>query len=126
MKEKIIVALDFDGTCVEHKYPKIGKDIGAIPVLKKLVDNGHKLILFTMRSNRTLDGAVKWFSDNEIPLYAIQTNPNQKNWTDSPKCYADLYIDDAGLNIPLVTFENKKPYIDWLRIEELLRQKGLI
>lgn len=126
MKEKIIVALDFDGTCVKHKYPKIGEDIGAIPVLKKLVDNGHKLILFTMRSNGTLDDAVKWFSDNEIPLYGIQTNPTQKNWTDSPKCYADLYVDDAALGVPLVCPENGKPYIDWLRVEELLRQKGMI
>jgi hypothetical protein len=126
MEEKIIVALDFDGTCVEHKYPKVGEDIGAVPVLKKLVDNGHKLILYTMRSNKTLDDAVKWFSDNGIPLYGIQTNPTQKNWTDSPKCYANLYIDDAALGVPLVCPENERAYIDWLRVEELLRQKGMI
>jgi hypothetical protein len=46
-----IIGIDFDGTVVTHDFPKIGKDIGAVPVLRKLVDNGHKLILFTMRSD---------------------------------------------------------------------------
>ena len=45
------IAIDFDGTCVTHEYPNIGKDIGAIPVLKQLVKDGHKLILYTMRSD---------------------------------------------------------------------------
>jgi hydroxymethylpyrimidine pyrophosphatase-like HAD family hydrolase len=47
-----IIAIDFDGTCVSHEYPLVGKDIGAIPVLKELMSNGHRLILFTMRSNK--------------------------------------------------------------------------
>lgn len=46
-----IIGIDFDGTVVTHDFPKIGKDIGAVPILKRLVDNGHKLILFTMRSD---------------------------------------------------------------------------
>ena len=41
----MIIAVDFDGTCVTHKYPDIGEDIGAVPVLKELVDKGHRLIL---------------------------------------------------------------------------------
>ena len=45
------ICIDFDGTCVTHDFPKVGKDIGAIPVLKKLIENGHNLILFTMRSD---------------------------------------------------------------------------
>lgn len=44
----MIIAVDFDGTCVTHEFPKVGRDIGAVPVLRKLVENGHKLILFTM------------------------------------------------------------------------------
>jgi hypothetical protein len=44
------ILIDFDGTCVAHEFPKVGKDIGAVPVLKALVENGHNLILFTMRS----------------------------------------------------------------------------
>ena len=45
------ICIDFDGTCVTHEFPKVGKDIGAVPVLKKLIANGHRLILFTMRSD---------------------------------------------------------------------------
>ena len=44
------ICIDFDGTCVSHEFPEVGYDIGAAPVLKELVSNGHRLILFTMRS----------------------------------------------------------------------------
>lgn len=47
----MIIAVDFDGTCVAHEFPKVGKDIGAAPILKKLVEKGHKIILYTMRSH---------------------------------------------------------------------------
>lgn len=47
----MIIGIDFDGTVVTHDFPKIGKDIGAVPILRKLVENGHKLILHTMRSD---------------------------------------------------------------------------
>lgn len=47
----MIIGIDFDGTCVTHEFPDVGKDIGATPVLKELTDKGHKLILFTMRSD---------------------------------------------------------------------------
>lgn len=43
----MIIAVDFDGTCVIHEFPKVGKDIGAVPVLKKLIEKGHKIILYT-------------------------------------------------------------------------------
>ena len=76
-KEKLAIAVDFDGTCVTHDYPAIGKDIGAIPVLKALVEKGHKLILYTMRDANQLDDAIKWFKDNDITLYARQINPSQ-------------------------------------------------
>ena len=47
------INIDFDGTCVTHDFPKVGKSIGAEKVLKRLTDNGHQLILFTMRSDGT-------------------------------------------------------------------------
>ena len=66
------IIVDFDGTCTTHDFPRIGKNIGAVPVLKKLVEKGHKLILFTMRSDDEKDKtknyltqAVKWFEENE-------------------------------------------------------------
>lgn len=83
------IAVDFDGTCVTHEFPKVGKNIGAEKVLRMLVENKHNLILFTMRSDkdkiehndptlvqatpqRYLQMAVDWFKSHGIPLYGIQ------------------------------------------------------
>lgn len=111
----MIIAVDFDGTCVTHDYPNVGKDIGAVPVLRKLTQDGHQLLLWTMRSGTQLEDAIEWFNQNNIPLYGIQTNPTQKSWTDSPKAYANLYIDDAALGAPLIqNIEiSNRPFIDW-------------
>ncbi len=110
----MIIAVDFDGTCVTHEYPFLGKDVGAVPTLKELVEKGHKLILWTMRSGENLDDAVKWFKDNEIELWGINENPQQaeSKWSTSPKQYAQLYIDDAALGCPLV-YNSGRPYVDW-------------
>lgn len=139
----MIIAIDFDGTCVKHKFPKVGEDIGAVPILKKLVDAGHQLILFTMRADREykrdtgdpniqdvtgtfLADAVNWFKKNNIPLWGIQTNPDQHKWTTSPKAYAQLYIDDAGLGCPLTTDGEGNIFADWDGIEQLLFHKGIL
>jgi predicted mannosyl-3-phosphoglycerate phosphatase (HAD superfamily) len=74
-----VIAVDFDGTCVTHEYPHIGKDIGAVPVLKSFVEAGHRLILYTMRSGKELDEAVDWFKRNGIPLSGVNENPSQKS-----------------------------------------------
>jgi hypothetical protein len=125
------IAVDFDGTCVTHDFPKIGKDIGAIPVLKKITDNGHCLILFTMRSDgqklgNVLTDAVNWFKTNNIPLYSVQFDINQNLWTDSNKCYAELYIDDAALGCPLIYPKNERPYVDWIAIDKILTERNII
>lgn len=140
----MIIAIDFDGTCVTHEFPAVGKDIGAVPVLKELTEKGHKLILFTMRSDISdptgddsglhleggnyLSAAVNWFKENNIPLYGIQTNPTQHTWTTSPKAYAELYIDDAALGCPLI--QNKEysdhPYVNWDVVHHILEWKGLL
>ena len=121
----MIIAIDFDGTCVTHEYPKIGEDIGAVPVLKKIIENGHKLVLYTMRSGKLLDDAVKWFKDNGIELYGVNKNPTQAEWTDSPKAYAHLYIDDAALGCPLVV-STIRSYADWNIIERWLKGNHII
>lgn len=128
MKTYVYIGIDFDGTCVTHDYPEVGKDINAVPVLKALVQAGHKLILFTMRDKEQLNDAVKWFKDNDIKLYSKQINPTQIHWTTSNKCYANLYIDDAALGCPLKfdsTISNR-PFCDWDKIEEMLRNQNLI
>ena len=139
------IAIDFDGTCVTHEFPKVGKDIGAIPVLKKLVQKGHQLILFTMRSDHDaecnsaspeypnikggtyLSDAVNWFNENDIPLFGKNVNPNQLSWTKSPKAYAQLYIDDAALGCPLkFTHISDRPYVDWVKVEKMLKEMGVL
>ena len=125
------ICIDFDGTLTTHDYPYIGKDIGAVPVLKKLIDKGHKLILFTMRSGLQLQDAVNWCKQNEIILYGINTNPTQHLWTKSPKAYGQLYIDDAALGIPLKNSLNnidheERLFVDWDKVEELLIEKEIL
>jgi hypothetical protein len=120
------IAIDFDGTCVKHEYPNIGKDIGAIPVLKELVSKGHFLILFTMRGDEQLQEAINWFKDNDVSLYGIQYNPSQHTWTKSNKCYAKLYIDDAGLGIPLINDGEGRDYVDWNVVREILVNKKIL
>jgi hypothetical protein len=122
----MIIAIDFDGTCVKHAYPLVGEDIGAGRILRDLVDNGHKLILWTMRSGETLAEAVKWFESEGIPLYGVNSNPTQINWTKSPKVYAELYIDDGALGAPLITPGTERPYINWNIVEIQLMNKGLL
>ena len=122
------IAIDFDGTCVTHDYPRIGKDIHAVNVLKRLVANGHKLILNTMRSGKELDEAVNWFKENGIELYGANENPTQKRWTNSPKVYAHLYIDDAALGCPLKMDSNlsDRPFVDWEVVAYLLFEDEIL
>lgn len=139
----MIIAVDFDGTCVTHEFPKVGREIGAAPVLKALTDAGHQIILFTMRSyldeslktsidgdpieTCTLTDAINWFKKHDIPLFGVNENPTQKSWTSSPKPYAHYYIDDAGLGIPLmISSLSKRPYVDWDLVKYHLHAKGLI
>ena len=116
-----VIAVDFDGTCVTHAYPDLGEEIGAPPVLRKIVAAGFSLILYTMRAGEELKAAQDWFARNEIPLWASNENPEQASWTKSPKVYAQLYIDDAALGAPLIYPPlSSRPYIDWPAVERML------
>ena len=123
----MILGIDFDGTCVTHEFPEIGRSIGAERVLKRLVDAGHKLILFTVRDAEYLQHSVEWFKAKEIELFGINENPQQKSWSQSPKPFAHLYIDDMALGAPLVIPENgERPYIDWTIVEVILTRAGIL
>lgn len=124
----MIIAVDFDGTCVTHDYPEIGEDIGAVSVLKDIVKNGHKLILFTMRSGNELEDAKKWFEKHNIPLFGVNKNPTQHTWTSSVKPYAHMYIDDAALGVPLMVDMglSARPFVNWHKVGELLVHLGVI
>lgn len=87
-------------------------------MLKALTDEGHDLILYTMRDHPAdnsvrdpLQEAIDWFSQNDIPLFGVNENPTRKSWTTSPKPYANLYIDDASLG--MLTKLSKRPFVDW-------------
>lgn len=128
----MILAIDFDGTVVEHKYPDIGKDVPhAVRVLKRIISNNHQIIIWTMRCDKYLDEAVDWYKKNGIPFTGANINKSQNVWTNSPKVYAHRYIDDAAVGCPLIT-QNisttiiSRAYVDWLAIEKILESEGLL
>jgi len=117
----MIFAVDFDGTLVEHDYPKIGKPVPyAFEALRSLQSEGNKLVLYTMRSGNSLDEAVEFCKKQGIVFWGINKNPEQALWTNSPKVYAHYYIDDAAVGAPLIKEEGKRPYVNWLKIREYL------
>jgi hypothetical protein len=73
-----------------------------------------------------LTDAVNWFKENNIALYSIQKDIGQEHWTSSNKCYAEMYIDDAALGIPLIHQKEGKPYVDWNLVESLLEKGGIL
>lgn len=123
-----VIAVDFDGTCVEHNYPAIGMDVeGAVDVLRTLNKHGHLIILNTMRSGQRLEAAIRWFRDRKIELWAVNRNPEQEQWTSSPKVYADIYIDDSALGCPLIFLEGvRRPVVNWSKVRQLLESDGMI
>jgi hypothetical protein len=96
----IKIAVDFDGTIVEHQYPEIGKEkLFAFQTLKELEKKGARLILWTFRTGRELDDAVEFCRKNGIEFYAVNKNYPEEAMDDtvSRKIDADLYIDDKNL-----------------------------
>lgn len=99
-KPSLIIAVDFDGTIVEHRYPAIGRTRPlAFQTLKALQANGHRLILWSYRSGKKLEDAVNFCSSHGIEFYAVNKNFPEEVWNenDSRKILADVYIDDRNL-----------------------------
>ncbi|MEZ4854928.1 MAG: hydrolase [Gelidibacter sp.] len=99
-QDKLIIAIDFDGTIVEDAYPKIGKPrIFAFETLKRLQNDGHRLILWTYRSGIRLNEAVAFCEENGIRFYAVNKSfpEEQFDYKVSRKIYADLFIDDRNI-----------------------------
>ena len=96
----MIIAVDFDGTIVENKYPKIGREISfAIETLKALNKQGHQLILWTVRSGIQLEEAVEYCQERGVEFYAVNKSYPEEVFdeTISRKINADLFIDDRNL-----------------------------
>jgi hydroxymethylpyrimidine pyrophosphatase-like HAD family hydrolase len=109
----MIIAVDFDGTIVEHRYPEIGEEIPyAIKTLKSLQNLGHTIILWTYRSGEELQEAVDFCKKNGLEFYAVNNNMPDEVYDPlaSRKIYADVYIDDRNIvGLP-----------DWLTIFKMI------
>ena len=97
----MIIAVDFDGTIVEHRYPEIGREKPfAFDTLKMLQKEGHRLILWTVREDKLLEEAVDFCRQHGVEFYAVNTNyPEEQEAHQhfSRKLKADVFIDDRNL-----------------------------
>ncbi|MBR5433032.1 MAG: hypothetical protein IK117_01190 [Bacteroidales bacterium] len=95
------IAVDFDGTLVEHKYPEIGaKKLFAFETLRELQKRGDQLILWTYRYGKLLDEAVEFCRKNGVEFYAVNKNYPEEEYDGnemSRKIDADVYIDDRNV-----------------------------
>ena len=94
------IAVDFDGTIVEHDYPRIGKVMPfAFETLKELQSAGHEIILWTYRAGKELDEAVEFCHRYGLNFYAINKSYPDEEFSEdiSRKIYADIYIDDRNI-----------------------------
>lgn len=114
--------IDFDNTIVYNMYPKIGQPVKyALETLREIAER-HHIILFTMRDEKELYEAEIYLRKHGIPLYGINVNPTQSQWTGSPKAYCDYYIDDRAIGTPL----NKDGTVDWIKVKRLLTDMNLL
>jgi hypothetical protein len=112
-----VIAVDFDGTIVEHKYPAIGKEmLFAFATLKALQQKGHKLILWTIRTGQMLDEAVSYCRQNGVEFYAVNKNyPEEElDIKVSRKLNADVFIDDRNLG----------GFVGWSEVWQMLHPEG--
>lgn len=125
------IAVDFDGTIVENVFPDVGIPVpGAIKWMKKWISEGHRVILWTCRNDigegeNYLSEAVKYCQDNGVEFFQVNTNP--QTWTQSPKIYANVYIDDKAIGTPLrLDMSGEKMMVDWEvvgpMVEEILKK----
>ncbi len=99
-ERSLILAIDFDGTIVEDRYPAIGKPMPfAFDTLKKLESDGHRLILWTYRTGKKLEEAVEFCRQNDLEFYAVNRSFPEEDALDpvnGRKIHADLFIDDRN------------------------------
>ena len=98
----MLIAVDFDGTIVRHRYPEIGEEIPfAVETLKMLTEERHRLILWTVREGQLLDDAVEWCRKRGLEFYAINRDYPEEDITlnqhFSRKLKVDLWIDDRNI-----------------------------
>jgi hydroxymethylpyrimidine pyrophosphatase-like HAD family hydrolase len=116
-KNSKIIAVDFDGTIVEDRYPSIGKPMMfAFETMKMLQKDGHRLILWTYRENSELHDAVEFCSKEGVEFYAVNKNFPEEIYDPSipRKLKADIFIDDRNIG----------GFLGWGKIYQLLQSAG--
>lgn len=101
MMTKLTIAVDFDGTLVENRYPEVGEPLlFAFEALKKLQQDGHQLILWIYRHDEELRDAVAFCESKGVQFYAINKSYPEEEYDPlmSRKILADLFIDDRNIN----------------------------
>ncbi len=96
------IAVDFDGTIVEHRYPEIGEEIPfATETLRMLIADHHRLILWSVREGKLLQDAVDWCKKHGVEFWAVNRDypeeEAEKNNHFSRKVKADYFIDDRNI-----------------------------
>jgi hydroxymethylpyrimidine pyrophosphatase-like HAD family hydrolase len=111
------IAIDFDGTIVEHQYPRIGREmLFAFATIKELQKKGHKLILHTYRTGALLNEAVEYCRQNGVEFYAVNKNyPEEVITEDTPrKLNVDVFIDDRNVG----------GFLGWSAVWQILHPEG--
>jgi hypothetical protein len=112
-----VIAIDFDGTIVEHDYPRIGKEMMfAFATIKELHKKGHKLILNTFRTGDLLNEAVEFCRNNGVEFYAVNKNYPEEEITEKAprKLDVDIFIDDRNIG----------GFIGWSSVWQTLHPEG--
>lgn len=124
----MLLAIDFDGTIVEHEYPKIGREIPfAFATLKKLQEEGHDLVLWTYRAGKELEEAVEHCRKNGLEFLAVNASfpGDEVDMFTSRKINADVFVDDRnvgglpdwGIIYQLITGKGEMPFEMRQRVE---------
>lgn len=116
----MVIAVDFDGTLVDHEYPRIGREkLFAFETLKQLQKEDHRLILWTIRTGKELDEAVEYCRSKGIEFYAINKNYPEEVFVEGEvarKVNADIFIDDRNVG----------GFAGWSKIYEMLNEAGAL
>lgn len=123
----MIIAIDFDGTIAEMKWPGIGEPIPmALETIRELYTAGNTLILWTCREGKHLMAARLWLNENKVGDCFIAFNENDpeavsRHNTDPRKIGFNWVIDDKGIGMPL-----RGNNVDWTAVREILKAKGIL
>lgn len=116
--EALIIGIDFDDTIAYSEEDNIPKRL--LPNAKEVINWLHKqgctIIIWTCRPLKDLPIIVNFLMKNKIHYDKINEQSDSVTFTDSPKIFCNLYVDDRS-------FENyREKEINWLEIKEKIRK----